>query len=97
MTVDYQDLILECAADVKEMFRQAVIELTQPRMEIQLRQQWATMPQELKDRLAAEHPEEYNALMKHIGGTNGKNTRRNRLRKPSVVRRPKANTQAAGY
>lgn len=65
--LDLRDVMLEAIADVREIFREVMIEATAPMVEMELRQAWAQMPQELKDRLAAERPEEYEMLMKQIG------------------------------
>lgn len=72
--IDFRDMLLECIADVREVFREAMIELTEPLMEMELRRMWAQMPAELKDRLAQERPEEYAMLMKQLNG--GKNATR---------------------
>jgi hypothetical protein len=66
--LDFRDMMLEAIAEVREIFRAAMIELTEPVMDMELRKMWATMPPELKDKLATERPEEYKMLMKHIGG-----------------------------
>lgn len=92
MTIDMRDLILESSAEVREMFREAVIELTQPILDMELKRQWAMLPAEIKDKLAQERPEEYAELMKYIGGRNGKNTGRTRIRKPGM-----AEQKAKGY
>ena len=68
--LDFRDILLESIADVREIVRDVMIDLTAPVMEMELKKMWAQMPQELKDKLAAERPEEYQALMKHIGGKN---------------------------
>ncbi len=65
--LDLRDVMLEAIADVREIFREVMIEATAPMVDMELRQMWAQMPQELKDRLAAERPEEYEMLMKQIG------------------------------
>ena len=65
--LDLRDVMLEAIADVREIFREVMIEATAPLVDMELRQMWAQMPQELKDRLAAERPEEYEMLMKQIG------------------------------
>ena len=82
--IDMRDLILESSAEVREMFRETVIELTQPIVDMELKRQWAMLPPEIKDKLAAERPEEYAELMKYLGGRNGKNTGRNRIRKAGM-------------
>ncbi len=64
--LDLRDVMLEAIADVREIFREVMIEATAPMVDMELRQMWAQMPQELKDRLAAERPEEYEMLMKQI-------------------------------
>jgi hypothetical protein len=66
--IDFRDMMLECTAEVKEIFRETMIELTEPIIEIELKMMWAQMPAELKDRLAQERPEEYAMLMKQING-----------------------------
>ncbi len=65
--LDLRDVMLEAIADVREIFREVMIEATAPMVDMELRQMWAQMPQELKDKLAAERPEEYEMLMKQIG------------------------------
>lgn len=65
--LDLRDVMLEAIADVREIFREVMIEATAPMVDMELRQMWAQMPQELKDRLAAERPEEYEMLMKQLG------------------------------
>ncbi len=65
--LDLRDVMLEAIAGVREIFREVMIEATAPMVDMELRQMWAQMPQELKDRLAAERPEEYEMLMKQIG------------------------------
>lgn len=67
-TIDFRDMMLECTAEVKEIFRETMIELTEPIMDMELKKMWAQMPTELKDKLAQERPEEYAMLMKQING-----------------------------
>ena len=66
--IDLRDMMLECTAEVKEIFRETMIELTEPIIEMELKMMWAQMPAELKDRLAQERPEEYAMLMKQMNG-----------------------------
>lgn len=66
--IDFRDMMLECTAEVKEIFRETMIELTEPIIEMELKMMWAQMPAELKDRLAQERPEEYAMLMKQMNG-----------------------------
>ena len=66
--LDFRDIFLESIADVREIVRDVMIDLTAPVLEMELKKAWAQMSQELKDKLAVERPEEYQALMKHIGG-----------------------------
>ena len=66
--LDFRDLLLESIADVREIVRDVMIDMTAPMMDMELKKTWAQMPQELKEKLAAERPEEYQALMDHIGG-----------------------------
>lgn len=67
-SIDFRDMMLECTAEVKEIFRETMIELTEPMMEMELKMMWAQLPAELKDKLAQERPEEYTMLMKQING-----------------------------
>ena len=66
--IDFRDMMLECTAEVKEIFRETMIELTEPMMEMELKMTWAQLPAELKDKLAQERPEEYAMLMKQLNG-----------------------------
>lgn len=66
--IDFRDMMLECTAEVKEIFRETMIELTEPIMEMELKMMWAQLPAELKDKLAQERPEEYAMLMKQLNG-----------------------------
>ena len=66
--IDFRDMMLECTAEVKEIFRETMIELTEPIMEMELKMMWAQLPAELKDKLAKERPEEYAMLMKQLNG-----------------------------
>ena len=66
--IDFRDMMLECTAEVKEIFRETMIELTEPIIEMELKMMWAQMPAELKDKLAQERPEEYAMLMKQMNG-----------------------------
>ena len=71
--LDFRDMMLECIAEVKDAFREVMIELTEPVAEMELAMMWAQLPAELKDKLRAERPEEYAMLMEQIqGGSNGK-------------------------
>lgn len=66
--IDFRDMMLECTAEVKEIFRETMIELTESIIEMELKMMWAQMPAELKDKLAQERPEEYAMLMKQMNG-----------------------------
>ena len=66
--IDFRDMMLECTAEVKEIFRETMIELTEPIMNMELAMMWAQLPAELKDKLAQERPEEYAMLMKQMNG-----------------------------
>ena len=65
-TLDLRDLMLEAIADVREIFREVMIELTEPMINMQVKMMWAQMPPELKDKLAAERPAEYADLMNYL-------------------------------
>ena len=66
--LDMRDMMLEATAEVRAIFRDVMMEMTEPQIEQQLRAQWAQMPQEARERFAVERPEEYKELMKKIGG-----------------------------
>lgn len=60
---DLNDIMLEAAAEVQEIVRELLEELTEPHMQTQLRQSWMSAPEEIKEQFARERPEEYRALM----------------------------------
>lgn len=66
--IDFRDMLLECTAEIKEVFRDAMLELAEPMIEMELRVAWSRMPDDLKARMMIEQPEAYKELMKHIGG-----------------------------
>ena len=66
--IDFRDMLLECTAEIKEAFRDSMLELAEPMIEMELRRTWAQLPDDLKARMMIEQPEAYKELMKHIGG-----------------------------
>lgn len=67
-SIDMRDMLLEAVADVREQVRSVILELAEPALRQQVVMQWAQMPQEIKDKLATERPEEYKSLMDYLGG-----------------------------
>lgn len=63
MGFDLRDLLLEVTAEITEIIREAMQELAAPQMESQLRQAWATAPDEMKEQFKRERPQEFSALM----------------------------------
>jgi hypothetical protein len=66
--LDFRDMMLECIAEVKETFRETMIDLTRPIANLELQMLWAKLPPQLKDKLRTDRPEEYEMLMKQING-----------------------------
>ncbi len=66
-SVDLRDIMLEAIAEVREAFRDVMIDLTQPIVRLELARVWAELPPEMKDKVMAEMPDEYEMLMKEIG------------------------------
>jgi hypothetical protein len=67
--IDFRDLIMEATETLREIMQEVSLDVAAPQIDQQLKKTWATMQPELKNKLATERPEEYDALMKHIGGT----------------------------
>ena len=60
---DVNDIMLEAVAEVQEILRELMMELSAPRAQGQIAQAWATQPDEMKDQFASERPDDYAALM----------------------------------
>lgn len=65
-SIDLRDMMLEAIAMVREAFRDVMIDLTQPLVRLELARVWAELPPELKDKVMAEMPEEYEMLMQEL-------------------------------
>ena len=65
-SIDLRDIMLEAIAMVREAFRDVMIDLTQPLVRLELARVWAELPPELKDKVMAEMPEEYEMLMQEL-------------------------------
>jgi hypothetical protein len=63
---DPKDILLEATADIQEIMREVLADLTAPQVLAKIMESWATAPDELKEQFAQEHPEEYRELMKMI-------------------------------
>lgn len=61
--LDIRDVMLEATAEVQEIIREVIADLTAPQVREKLLESWATAPEELKEMFATERPEEYAALM----------------------------------
>lgn len=66
-SIDLRDMMLEAIAMVREAFRDVMIDLTQPLVRLELARVWAELPPELKDKVMAEMPGEYEMLMQELG------------------------------
>lgn len=65
-TFELRDIILEATAEVQEVIREVMEDLTAPMVREQIRRQWATMPDEMKEQFMRENPEEYRILMEDM-------------------------------
>ncbi len=65
--IDLRDIMLEAIAEVREVFRAVMIDLTKPMVELELARVWSTLPPEMKDKMRQEMPEEYEMLMQEFG------------------------------
>jgi DNA-binding MarR family transcriptional regulator len=63
---DLRDIFLEATAEVQEIVREVMDELTEPQELEQIRQMWAAATDEQKEQIMRENPEEYKALMDAI-------------------------------
>jgi hypothetical protein len=63
---DLRDIFLEATADIQEIVREVMEELTEPQELEQIRQMWAAATDEQKEQIMRENPEEYKALMDAI-------------------------------
>ena len=61
---DSRDILLEATAEVQEIIRDILTDLTAPQVKEQILTSWMTAPDEIKERFAQERPEEYAELMK---------------------------------
>lgn len=69
---DVQDVVLEAQAEVAEFLREFAMELVEEDAEIALRMMWNKMPNEAKEALKAERPQEYKEIVRRLnGGKNG--------------------------
>jgi DNA-binding MarR family transcriptional regulator len=63
---DLRDIFLEATAEIQEVIREVMEELTEPQELEQIRQMWAAATDEQKEQIMRENPEEYKALMDAI-------------------------------
>lgn len=61
--MDIRDVMLEAQAEVQAVMREVVADLMEPQILAQLRQMWATLPDEMKEQFMTDRPDEYEGLM----------------------------------
>ena len=60
---DLRDVTLEAQAELQEVVREVLQEMSLPLLMEQARRTWASLPEEMKARFADEKPNEYADLM----------------------------------
>ncbi len=61
---DVKEAILEAQAEMMELVRDVMMEAVLPKVKLEARKMWQSMPDEMKERFKAERPTEYADLMK---------------------------------
>lgn len=64
---DIQDAILEAQAEVMEFMEEFAAEIIEADIVAAVRVRWMQLPDEIKERIKKERPQEYAELMKQIG------------------------------
>jgi len=62
-TFDLRDIMLEATAEIQEIVRDVLNELAEPHVLAEIQRQWATLPDDQKEKFMNENPDEYRALM----------------------------------
>ena len=60
---DLRDVMLEAQAEVQAIMREVLQEIALPMMMDTFKQQWFSLPPEMKEQFSRERPDEYKALM----------------------------------
>jgi len=63
--------MLQATAEVQSLFMDFKKEMAMPQMKSQFALMWAQLPADMKEKFAAEKPEEYAALMNSLKGDAG--------------------------
>ena len=63
---DLKDIMLEATAEIQEIVREVMDELTEPQELEQIRQAWAAATDDEKEQFMQENPDEYRMLMDAI-------------------------------
>ena len=63
---DVRDTFLEAMAEVQEVMREVMQEMTEPQKKNEVAQMWMSTPDKMKEKFKAERPEEYAALMEML-------------------------------
>lgn len=61
--MDLRDIMLEATAEVQQILRELLQELTAEVDKDQVRMMWAQLPDEAKEQFMRENPDEYRMLM----------------------------------
>ena len=67
---DLRDLMLEATAEIQEIIREVMTDLTAPQIKQKILESWTTAPDELKEQFAQERPEEYQAIERMMKARN---------------------------
>lgn len=60
---DTRDAILEAQAETMALVREVMEEITAPKIKLEGRKLWASMPDAMKDQFKTERPSEYQQFM----------------------------------
>jgi hypothetical protein len=63
---DIRDIMLEAAAEVEEIMREALGEIELPQQKEQMRMMWASVPEDMKEKFKRDKPTEYKELMQAL-------------------------------
>lgn len=64
--LDIRDIMLEATAEIQEIVREVMDELTEPHELEKVRQMWAAAPDEIKEQFMNEQPDDYRSLMESL-------------------------------
>ena len=60
---DLGDVMLEAVAEIQEIMREVVGEITEPQRIQMIASMWTQMPEEMKEQFKKDRPQEYAAMM----------------------------------